>query len=58
MSDPDERRAQRAMKAMLGMKKIDVAGLLAAADRPSHEVLTPRHPIGADSGLTYSDIDI
>jgi predicted 3-demethylubiquinone-9 3-methyltransferase (glyoxalase superfamily) len=32
MSDPDEGRAQRAMKAMLGMKKIDVAALYAAAD--------------------------
>ncbi len=32
MSDPDEARAQRAMKAMLGMGKIDVAALYAAAD--------------------------
>ena len=30
--DPDEERAQRAVKAMLGMKKLDVAELLAAAD--------------------------
>lgn len=33
MSDPDEGRAQRAMAAMLGMKKIDVAALHAAADQ-------------------------
>jgi len=33
MTDPDEGRAQRAMKAMLGMKKLDVAALKAAADR-------------------------
>jgi predicted 3-demethylubiquinone-9 3-methyltransferase (glyoxalase superfamily) len=33
LSDPDEGRAQRAMKAMLGMKKIDVATLRAAADQ-------------------------
>jgi predicted 3-demethylubiquinone-9 3-methyltransferase (glyoxalase superfamily) len=33
LSDPDEGRAQRAMKAMLGMKKIDVAALRAAADQ-------------------------
>ncbi|MBA2325981.1 MAG: VOC family protein [Actinobacteria bacterium] len=33
MTDPDEGRAQRAMKAMLGMKKLDVAALQAAADR-------------------------
>ncbi|MEV0321307.1 VOC family protein [Streptomyces sp. NPDC050658] len=32
MSDPDEARAQRAMKAMLGMKKIVVAELYRAAD--------------------------
>jgi predicted 3-demethylubiquinone-9 3-methyltransferase (glyoxalase superfamily) len=32
VADPDEGRAQRAMTAMLGMKKIDVAALLAAAD--------------------------
>lgn len=32
MSDPDEGRAQRAMTAMLGMKKLDVAALHAAAD--------------------------
>ncbi|MEU6680469.1 VOC family protein [Streptomyces sp. NPDC046925] len=33
MSDPDQGRAQRAMAAMLGMKKLDVAALYAAADR-------------------------
>lgn len=33
MSDPDEGRAQRAMTAMLGMKKLDVAALHAAADQ-------------------------
>ena len=33
MSDPDQGRAQRAMKAMLGMKKLDVAALYAAADQ-------------------------
>ncbi len=33
LSDPDEGRAQRAMKAMLGMKKIDVAAIRAAADQ-------------------------
>jgi predicted 3-demethylubiquinone-9 3-methyltransferase (glyoxalase superfamily) len=32
ITDPDEGRAQRAMKAMLGMKKLDVAALRAAAD--------------------------
>jgi len=32
LNDPDPERAQRAMKAMLGMKKIDVAALAAAAD--------------------------
>ncbi|MFB7373078.1 VOC family protein [Streptomyces sp. NPDC056222] len=32
LSDPDEARAQRAMKAMLTMGKLDVAALLAAAD--------------------------
>ena len=33
LSDPDKDRADRAMKAMLGMKKIDVAALRAAADQ-------------------------
>jgi predicted 3-demethylubiquinone-9 3-methyltransferase (glyoxalase superfamily) len=33
LTDPDEGRAQRAKKAMLGMKKIDVAALHAAADQ-------------------------
>jgi predicted 3-demethylubiquinone-9 3-methyltransferase (glyoxalase superfamily) len=32
MLDPDPGRATRAMKAMLGMKKLDVAALRAAAD--------------------------
>ena len=32
MSDPNDERGQRAMKAMLGMKKIDIAALQAAAD--------------------------
>lgn len=32
LNDPDPERAQRAMKAMLGMRKIDVAALRAAAD--------------------------
>ncbi|HEX2252612.1 MAG TPA: VOC family protein [Thermoanaerobaculia bacterium] len=32
LSDPDPERAQRAMTAMLGMKKLDVAGLQRAAD--------------------------
>jgi predicted 3-demethylubiquinone-9 3-methyltransferase (glyoxalase superfamily) len=31
-NDPDKRRAERAMQAMLGMKKIDLAALHAAAD--------------------------
>jgi predicted 3-demethylubiquinone-9 3-methyltransferase (glyoxalase superfamily) len=31
-SDPDPSRAQRAMQAMLGMRKLDVAALRAAAD--------------------------
>jgi predicted 3-demethylubiquinone-9 3-methyltransferase (glyoxalase superfamily) len=33
LSDPDAGRAKRAMKAMLGMRKIDIAGLKAAADQ-------------------------
>jgi predicted 3-demethylubiquinone-9 3-methyltransferase (glyoxalase superfamily) len=31
-SDPDQERANRAMQAMFGMKKIDIAALQAAAD--------------------------
>ncbi|MFF4950510.1 VOC family protein [Streptomyces chattanoogensis] len=33
MSGPDQSRARRAMQAMLGMKKIDMAALQAAADQ-------------------------
>jgi predicted 3-demethylubiquinone-9 3-methyltransferase (glyoxalase superfamily) len=33
LDDPDTGRAQRAMQAMLGMKKIDIAALQAAADQ-------------------------
>jgi len=33
LNDPDPERSQRAMKAMLGMKKIDLAALRAAADQ-------------------------
>jgi len=33
LGDPDQGRAQRAMRAMLGMSKIDVAALKAAADQ-------------------------
>jgi predicted 3-demethylubiquinone-9 3-methyltransferase (glyoxalase superfamily) len=32
LNDPDQARGQRAMKAMLGMKKLDLAALQAAAD--------------------------
>jgi predicted 3-demethylubiquinone-9 3-methyltransferase (glyoxalase superfamily) len=32
LNDPDKERGERSMKAMLGMKKIDVAALRAAAD--------------------------
>jgi predicted 3-demethylubiquinone-9 3-methyltransferase (glyoxalase superfamily) len=32
LNDPDKGRADRAMRAMLGMQKIDVAALYAAAD--------------------------
>ena len=32
LTDPDAARAERAMKAMLGMRKIDVAAIKAAAD--------------------------
>ncbi|WP_328535424.1 VOC family protein [Streptomyces sp. NBC_00344] len=34
LNDPDPARGQRAMKAMLGMKKIDIAALRAAAGQP------------------------
>jgi predicted 3-demethylubiquinone-9 3-methyltransferase (glyoxalase superfamily) len=33
LNDADPVRAQRAMQAMLGMKKLDVAALKAAADQ-------------------------
>jgi predicted 3-demethylubiquinone-9 3-methyltransferase (glyoxalase superfamily) len=33
LGDPDPARAQRAMQAMLGMKKLDLAALKAAADQ-------------------------
>jgi predicted 3-demethylubiquinone-9 3-methyltransferase (glyoxalase superfamily) len=33
LNDPDPGRSERAMKAMLGMKKIDLAALQAAADQ-------------------------
>jgi predicted 3-demethylubiquinone-9 3-methyltransferase (glyoxalase superfamily) len=33
ITDPDKERAQRAMKAMLGMNKLDIAALHAAADQ-------------------------
>jgi predicted 3-demethylubiquinone-9 3-methyltransferase (glyoxalase superfamily) len=32
LNDPDQSRAERAMRAMFGMKKIDIAALKAAAD--------------------------
>ncbi|MFF7410139.1 VOC family protein [Streptomyces lydicus] len=32
LNDPDRERAARAMKAIFGMKKIDIAALMAAAD--------------------------
>ena len=32
LNDPDPERSQRAMKAMFGMKKLDIAALRAAAD--------------------------
>ena len=35
LSDPDPSRGQRAMQAMFGMKKLDIAALRAAADGDS-----------------------
>jgi predicted 3-demethylubiquinone-9 3-methyltransferase (glyoxalase superfamily) len=35
VNDPDEGRSQRAMQAMMGMKKLDIAALYAAADGAS-----------------------
>jgi predicted 3-demethylubiquinone-9 3-methyltransferase (glyoxalase superfamily) len=35
LNDPDKERSRRAMQAMLGMKKIDIAALRAAADGAS-----------------------
>ena len=35
LTDPDPARSQRAMRSMLGMKKIDLAALHAAADQES-----------------------
>ncbi len=32
LGDPDDEGGQRAMRAMLGMKKLDIAALRAAAD--------------------------
>jgi predicted 3-demethylubiquinone-9 3-methyltransferase (glyoxalase superfamily) len=32
LNDPDQARGQRAMQAMLGMRKIDIAAIRAAAD--------------------------
>jgi hypothetical protein len=32
LNDPDPARAERSMRAMLGMKKLDLAALKAAAD--------------------------
>jgi predicted 3-demethylubiquinone-9 3-methyltransferase (glyoxalase superfamily) len=34
LSDPDPQRAARATEAMLKMKKVDIAGLLRAVNRP------------------------
>lgn len=34
MCDPDEGRRDRAMRAVLGMKKLDLAAIYSAADRP------------------------
>ena len=36
-ADPDKGRAERAMKAMLGMRKLDIAALRAAADGEAGE---------------------
>ncbi|MGD3111716.1 VOC family protein [Streptomyces sp. YGL11-2] len=33
LNDPDQSRASRAMKALMGMKKLDIAALKAAADQ-------------------------
>ena len=49
LNDPDQERGQRAMKAMLGMKKIDVAALYAAADQ---DLADPDDPAPADQPST------
>ena len=36
-ADPDKGRAERAMRAMLGMRKLDIAALQRAADRDTDE---------------------
>jgi len=46
LNDPDQERAQRAMQAMLGMRKIDLAALQAAADGAGSA--SPRSPHALD----------
>ncbi len=47
LNDPDQGRSQRAMRAMLGMKKIDLAALHAAADQAEPD---PADPLGQEGG--------
>ena len=41
LADPDPERANRAMQAMLGMKKLDIRAMRAAADSPPNSSLDP-----------------
>ncbi|MDP9452826.1 MAG: VOC family protein [Actinomycetota bacterium] len=47
LNDPDQGRSQRAVRAMLGMKKIDLAALHAAADQAEPD---PADPVEQETG--------
>lgn len=44
IADPDPSRARRALHAMFGMKKLDLAVMRAAADGPVYETQAARQP--------------
>lgn len=41
LSDTTDRRGERAMQAMFGMQKIDIAALHTAANQPKGEAIGP-----------------
>jgi hypothetical protein len=57
ISDPDGEKSQRAMKAMLGMRKIDIGALEAAAEGHERELTGSNRSRAPSLGVSSISVD-